>query len=80
MNRREISEANDLPEELKDLAILHPTYSRVELEEARAQLFRYFDLVWEVFVRLESEGKLGFLNLTKDGVNPTVKPQTPHKH
>jgi len=67
----------ELTEELQDLAILHPTYSRIELEEARAQLYRYFDLVWEVFVHLESEGKLDALNLTNKPLNLKVNADKP---
>jgi hypothetical protein len=66
----------ELSASLKDLAQLHPTYSRLELEEAHAQLFSYFDLVWRIFMRLEREGKLDALNLTKKSINPTFNAPT----
>jgi len=56
------------------LAALYPHYTEAELIEAAAQLRRYFDLAWKVFVRLEREGKLNQLNLTVPKVNPTVNP------
>jgi hypothetical protein len=77
MNTSETSEVNELSEELKDLAVLHPTYSLLELEQARAQLHRYFDLAWQIFVRLEHEGKLGALNLTNQPVNLKVNARKP---
>jgi hypothetical protein len=56
------------------LASLHPDYSELDLNEAHARLRLYFDLAWEIFMRLEREGKLDELNLTASPVNPTVKP------
>jgi hypothetical protein len=44
--------------DLADLKLLHPDYTDLELKESRAQLYQYFDLAWEVFTRLEREGKL----------------------
>jgi hypothetical protein len=52
------TDVDDDNADLADLRILHPDYTDLELEESRAQLYRYFDLAWEVFVRLEEEGKL----------------------
>ncbi len=65
-------EQSSIPEHLRSLARLHPDYSRIELEESHAQLYRYFDLVWGIFVRLEQEGKLNEA-LTKQPDFPTVK-------
>ena len=80
MKTHEISEEDELIEELKDLAVLHPTYSRLELEEARAKLYRYFDLAWQIFVRLEQEGKLDELNLTNKPLNLKVNAQKSPQH
>jgi hypothetical protein len=44
--------------------------------ERREELIAYFDLAWEIFVRLERDGKLGTSNLTIPKVNPTVNPPT----
>jgi hypothetical protein len=74
---------DNLSEELRDLAMLHPTYSNLELKEARAQLYRYFDLAWRIFVRLEREGKLDALNLTGKPVNLKLNSESldpPFKH
>lgn len=62
-------------EELRLLAELHPDYDQVELEEARATLYRYFDLVWKIFVRLEREGSLDSLSLTPSSETPTMQEQ-----
>lgn len=71
--------ANDnLPDDLAELANLHPAYNRLELEEAKAKLWSYFDLVWAIFVRLEREGKLDGLNLTGKPSGPTVKGPVPN--
>jgi hypothetical protein len=43
-------------------------------QERRTELLDYFDLAWDIFVRLEREGRLDALNLTSSQVNPTVKP------
>jgi hypothetical protein len=50
---------------------------RLEDGERRDELVAYFDLAWEIFVRLEREGKLGISSLTTPEVNHTVKPQIP---
>ena len=50
--------ADVLPEHLRPLAELYPVYDRLRLEEAHADLYRYFDMVWEMFIRLDKEGKL----------------------
>ena len=71
---------DNLPDDLKELATLHPGYNRLELEESRAQLFRYFDLVWAIFERLEREGKLDSLNLTQKSPTGKVKGQEPGIH
>ena len=47
----------------------------LEAAELSAELHDYFDLAWEIFARLEREGKLGISDLTTSEVNPTVKPQ-----
>jgi hypothetical protein len=52
------SRADALPEHLQPLAEMYPDYDRLRLEEAHADLYRYFDMVWEMFVRLDKEGKL----------------------
>jgi hypothetical protein len=71
MNTHEISEDEneELTEELQELALLHPSYSVLELKEARAKLYGYFDLAWQIFTHLEREGKLDALNLTGKPVN-----------
>jgi len=61
-----------LRKDLQALALLHPTYTDLELREAHARLYRYFDLVWGMLVRLEDEGKIGELNLTGSMVNLKV--------
>lgn len=63
---------NRIPEHLRSLVRLHPDYSLIELEESRAQLYRYFDLAWGIFLRLEQEGRLDEV-LTKLRHSPTVK-------
>jgi hypothetical protein len=65
-------EQRSVPEQLRSLARLHPDYSLIELEESHAQLYRYFDLVWGMFVRLEQEGRLDDV-LTELRGSPTVK-------
>jgi hypothetical protein len=62
----------NMPDHLRSLARLHPDYKLMELEESHAQLYRYFDLAWGVFVRLEQEGKLDDI-LTELRESPTVK-------
>jgi hypothetical protein len=47
----------------------------LERAERTDDLLEYFDLAWEIFVRLEREGRLGISDLTPPMVNPTVKPQ-----
>ena len=46
----------------------------LEERERRDELIAYFDLAWEIFVRLEKEGALGKSGLTNPKLNPTVKP------
>ena len=43
--------------------------------ERQNDLIDYFDLAWQIFTRLEKEGKLDALNLTSGRLNPTVKPE-----
>ena len=43
--------------------------------ERQNELIDYFDLAWQIFTRLEKEGKLDALNLTSGRLNPTVKPE-----
>jgi len=71
MQQEEDKHAN-VPEHLRSLARLHPDYSLLELEESHAQLYRYFDLVWGIFTRLEREGELDEV-LTGIRESPTVK-------
>jgi hypothetical protein len=58
MNNGQVEHGSSLPSHLGGLARLHPSYSRIELEESHALLYAYFDLAWEVFLRLEQEGRL----------------------
>jgi hypothetical protein len=69
---------SDLEDDLRSLATLNPSYTRLELEEARARLHWHFDMVWSMFVRLETEGKLDSLPLTDSLKLPTVKAQKRH--
>jgi hypothetical protein len=77
MNTHEMPENknDERSEELQDLALLHPTYSDLELKEARVKLYGYFDLAWQIFTRLEREGKLDALNLTGKPVNLKLNPK-----
>jgi hypothetical protein len=72
MQKDKPHEQINVPEHLRSLARLHPDYSLIELEESYAQLYRYFDLVWGIFVRLEREGRLDDV-LTELRRSPTVK-------
>ena len=47
----------------------------LEAAERRNELRDYFDLAWQIFLRLEEDGTLDKLNLTASPVNPTVKPE-----
>jgi hypothetical protein len=64
----------ELPDELKSLAKLHPSYTQAELEQAHAQITRHFEDAWQLFLRLKRDGALDKLNLTASRLNPTVKP------
>jgi len=46
-----------------------------ERNERQKELLDYFDLAWQIFTRLDEEGKLDELNLTTRRLNPTVKPE-----
>jgi hypothetical protein len=71
----------ELPKELQSLSTLYPKYNRSDLEAAHGQLMRHFENAWSMFMRLEQEGLLDNLNLTRLKVNPRVKPQrSPHTH
>lgn len=72
MQLEKSNQQNRIPEHLRSLAHLHPDYSLIELEESRAQLYRYFDLAWGIFLKLEQAGKLDDV-LTKLRHSPTVK-------
>jgi hypothetical protein len=52
------SDQSSIPSGLQGLARLHPSYNLIELEESKALLYTYFDLAWDVFLRLEQEGIL----------------------
>jgi hypothetical protein len=69
--------SSDLEDDLRSLAAINPGYTRLELEEARARLYRHFDMVWSMFVRLEAEGTLDSLALTDTSKILTVKEQKP---
>ena len=72
MQQDELSQQKNMPEYMRSLARLHPDYSMIELEESRAQLYRYFNLAWGILLRLEQEGRLDEV-LTKLKHSPTVK-------
>lgn len=71
------------PVDLTHLAKLHPSYNQKELEQAHAQLMRYYELIWTFFTRMLKDGRLDriFDASTKRSYDLDVKvePISPNK-
>lgn len=59
-----------IEKELEILSSLHPTYTQEQLREARDNLIRYFDLVWEIFLKMRKDGRLDAI--FREGTNNPI--------